>query len=339
MSELEPQGFDPDSLIVLNHNYLTSHNVRARFELYDFAIPYIDIETEAIAALNLEGRETVVDIGAADGSLLHHLRSRYHHKGRLIGVEPNITQLETSRLEEPLEKSIVLNSLRKAAARLSTNDLRPGFDEKLAAYISSHSKSDINFEVGDANNIPLEKDTADILFAMFMLYHVPEHKQPAAIEEFKRVLRPDGIFVMATSGEDNKPQHRLLENKIADYLGVIAPERMNSSFTTEKAATEIPKHFKHTYIFKQETPMLISDSDRLEKYLDSIWSLRDQFRPVPSIEEFQNGIAKAAIPYILRSIKPNNGVFSDHISRSVIIASDHSMELEPAKFEDISLKN
>ena len=53
----------------------------------------------------------------------------------------------------------------------------------------------------DAQDLPFDDGTFDVVVANHMLYHVPDPRRAAA--EFARVLRPGGVLLAATNG----PQH------------------------------------------------------------------------------------------------------------------------------------
>ena len=53
----------------------------------------------------------------------------------------------------------------------------------------------------DAQELPFDDDSFDVVVANHMLYHVPD--RPRAIAELARVLRPDGVLMTATNG----PRH------------------------------------------------------------------------------------------------------------------------------------
>jgi ubiquinone/menaquinone biosynthesis C-methylase UbiE len=320
--------------VIINRNYLSSDNVRARFELYNFSDPAIDIEELTIGSLALRGDETVVDIGAADGSLLQRMQVEFGHHGRLIGVEPNFSQVESTPIWKPLDKDMVVRGLNGAVSKLKGLDSTPKFMEELAANLSRDASDNIELLEGDANHIPLPDTSADVLLAMFMLYHVPTHKQHAALDEFKRVLRPDGVFVMATSDGDNKRGHRFLEDMLAQRMGILKPKEMNSGFTTEKAVDVVPNHFRHTYVFSQLTRMVIDSPYKAMCYLNSLRSLRDQFQPIPLEEDFEAHLQMVVAPILARSLRLN-GAFIDQISRSVIIGSDRILKLDPSVFREI----
>jgi SAM-dependent methyltransferase len=167
---------------------------------------------------------------------------------------------------------------------------------------------------------------------------LPENKQSQAFAEFKRVLKPAGRFVLATSGTDNKVRHRMLEQQIANNFDqkTTAPKLMNAGFNTERAEAELPKYFNHVYAYKQDSKMVIDDDDRVDAYLDSLRSLRDQFYPVPDEFAFEDALVDVVLPQIEHDMS-KYGRFIDLIRRSIFICSDNQALLhEPSDFVPVT---
>jgi SAM-dependent methyltransferase len=59
----------------------------------------------------------------------------------------------------------------------------------------------VEARTSDAQELPFDDESFDIVAANHMLYHVPD--RPRAIGELARVLRPDGVLMCATNG----PRH------------------------------------------------------------------------------------------------------------------------------------
>ena len=78
-------------------------------------------------------------------------------------------------------------------------DQSPRFVELTAARGISARRADVQ-------QLPFEDDSFDVVAAMWMLYHVPDLDQ--ALREVRRVLRPGGLFVAVTNGEDHLAQLR-----------------------------------------------------------------------------------------------------------------------------------
>lgn len=55
---------------------------------------------------------------------------------------------------------------------------------------------DVTFRTGDAHALPLDDASFDVVVANFLIPHLADHEQ--AVQEFVRVLRPDGRLALST---------------------------------------------------------------------------------------------------------------------------------------------
>ncbi|MCP2167025.1 class I SAM-dependent methyltransferase [Goodfellowiella coeruleoviolacea] len=81
----------------------------------------------------------------------------------------------------------------------SVTDLSPGMVE-VALRNAEHLGLDVDGRVADAERIPYDDDTFDLVVGHAVLHHIPD--VPAALREVLRVLKPGGRFVFA--GEPTK---------------------------------------------------------------------------------------------------------------------------------------
>jgi demethylmenaquinone methyltransferase / 2-methoxy-6-polyprenyl-1,4-benzoquinol methylase len=59
--------------------------------------------------------------------------------------------------------------------------------------------------LADALSLPFASESFDVLFNCFMLDLLPEEKIPVALDEFRRVLKPDGRLVLLTMMRQTRP--------------------------------------------------------------------------------------------------------------------------------------
>jgi SAM-dependent methyltransferase len=81
----------------------------------------------------------------------------------------------------------------------SVTDLSPGMVQ-VALRNAEHLGLDVDGRVADAERIPYDDDTFDLVVGHAVLHHIPD--VPAAFREVLRVLKPGGRFVFA--GEPTK---------------------------------------------------------------------------------------------------------------------------------------
>ncbi|WP_460468502.1 class I SAM-dependent methyltransferase [Calidifontibacter terrae] len=86
-------------------------------------------------------------------------------------------------------------------------------------------------QVSRADDLPFDDDTFDAAYAGWMLYHVPDVE--AAVAEIRRVVRPGGVFVAATNGDDH----------LADLLTAAGGDRLVTGFSSQNGAAALQRHF------------------------------------------------------------------------------------------------
>lgn len=316
-----PESIQDRSLLPLT-NYTDSWNVRARFLLNEFARDPKDIEALAYVGSNTTQTQRLLDVGAADGAFFERLAFEFLHTGEMFAVDINPEQFlrrnyptfTNEHIRGGVKEFKVFDALLRNLP-IDVTQLKFEDDEEQTA-TAYHRLA------GDVSNLEFPDKSFDTVFALFMLYHVPDSEREGALVEIKRVLKDEGVFVMASSGSNNKENHRVYEGKIAKKLGVEPPVRMNFGFTTEKAIEIIPKHFKHVFVLSQETEMVIKTDFEIAAYIASQVSLYNQYTPIPPKEDFQTQMT--ALEEEIRSIIAVDGEFIDTISRSIIIGTDDS---------------
>lgn len=88
--------------------------------------------------------------------------------------------------------------------------------------------------IGDVVDLPFRDGSFDCAVAAWMLYHASDLDR--ALEELRRVLRPDGRLVAATSSERNLAE-------VWELVGEIGAP--GGGFTVESAGSALRRHFDH----------------------------------------------------------------------------------------------
>jgi SAM-dependent methyltransferase len=145
--------------------------------------------------------------------------------------------------------------------------------------------------VADAQQLPLADHVAGAVLAMHMLYHVPDIDR--AIGELARVLRRNGIAIVATNGEGHMRQFRELfaaavrmADPAATAGGLVSgsvrtagPAAMTGSpvpgpgvshrFRLENAPAMLRRHFASAEVVCWQTKIEIPETGPVVAYLDS----------------------------------------------------------------------
>ena len=168
--------------------------------------------------------------------------------------------------------------------RVTVVDISPGMVADATAAVAAAGYA-VEGAVADAQRLPFGDDTFDVLIANHMLYHVPD--PPAALAEFRRVLRTDGVALIAT----NAPGHmRQLNALIAEVFG---PQELglNSAFAIDNGESMLRECFGtiawHSFI----NPLLVDDAEAVTAYAMSIppaqSATEDQRRELTRVVERQ----------------------------------------------------
>ena len=98
-----------------------------------------------------------------------------------------------------------LNLLRQGIlSDVTCTDVSPGMLEALSES-ADRLHLDVDTAVCDAENLPFENDSFDVVFGHAVLHHIPDLER--AFSEFRRVLKPGGLVVFC--GEPSRTGDRL----------------------------------------------------------------------------------------------------------------------------------
>ena len=113
----------------------------------------------------------------------------------------------------------------------------------------------LTVHVADAGRIPFRDDSFDCVTAMWMLYHVPDLDE--ALGEVRRVLRPGGIFVAVTNGDEH----------LADLLRAAGGGPLLTQFSSENGAAALRRHFASVARTAVATSAVFPDTGGARAYL------------------------------------------------------------------------
>jgi SAM-dependent methyltransferase len=113
----------------------------------------------------------------------------------------------------------------------------------------------VDARVADVMDLPFGDATFDVVVAMWMLYHVPDLE--GALAQVRRVLRPGGLFVAATNGDEH----------LADLLGEAGGGRLITQFSLENGRAALAMHFDHVEQSDLATRAVFPDHAAAQAYL------------------------------------------------------------------------
>jgi SAM-dependent methyltransferase len=116
----------------------------------------------------------------------------------------------------------------------------------------------VDARVADAMDLPFDDASFDVVVAMWMLYHVPD--LDIALAQVRRVLRPGGLFVAVTNGD----QH------MAGLLREAGGNPIITAFSSETGRAGLARHFAQVEQSDLATRAVFPDHASARAYLASL---------------------------------------------------------------------
>ncbi len=149
--------------------------------------------------------------------------------------------------------------------RLTVTDLSEGMVAAASAAVTPLSGIELaGARVCDAQDLPFDDDSFDVVVANHMLYHVPDPRRAAA--EFARVLRPGGVLLAATNG----PRHlRALAEVSRLALGWSPLDSCDGRFGLSTGEEILRKAFGSVSWHLHPSTMVCTDPDDVVAFIAS----------------------------------------------------------------------
>jgi SAM-dependent methyltransferase len=126
----------------------------------------------------------------------------------------------------------------------------------------SQSQHHFTFQIIDAQSIPFEDASTDVIIANHMLYHVPD--RPKALAEIRRVLKPDGRFYASTMGDTDLHE---IHELIGRVDRAFSQKRRRNPFTLENGAEQLACWFASITLYRYEDALVVTEPEPLVDYI------------------------------------------------------------------------
>ncbi len=209
--------------------YSTAKNLNSRIELHKrFSANKYGWSRWVFDRLDFAGKSRVLELGCGNGDLW---KSNIDRKP--AGLHAVLSDFSSGMAE---------------AAALNLKEVSEGFE----------------FRVIDAQSIPYEDKSFDIVIANHMLYHVPDRKK--ALSEIHRVLKEDGAFYATTIGAGHMKELVALVHGFDKKICYPA-DAPAYDFGLENGAEQLKGLFDGISVLRYEDSLDVTEAGMLADYV------------------------------------------------------------------------
>ena len=156
---------------------------------------------------------------------------------------------------------------------VTLTDLSPGMLEE-AKKATENTDTSFDYKVVDAQAIPFDDDTFDVVVANHMLYHVPDELK--AISDIRRVLRPGGRLYAATNGLEHMMELQTFITERFDELGKPFMALDSQAFQLENGEEKLSRSFESVDLHIVENNALkVTEAEPFMAYVLSMQCFQD----------------------------------------------------------------
>lgn len=216
--------------------YQNAANLEKRINIHNYSTSRQDWMDWVYERLGIKSGDRVLEIGCGTGRLWQK---------NINKIPKGVKLLLTDRSEGMLEQT--------------RNNLECFHD------LLARQKSEIAYQVMDAEHLNLGTEQYDIIIANHMLYHVMNRK--ACLEQIKRSLKNEGTFFCSTVGQSHMKELHDLVREFDSRLEI--PLEMTIDFTLENGRKQLEQYFTDISCETQNNNLLVDDIEAIYNYVYS----------------------------------------------------------------------
>jgi SAM-dependent methyltransferase len=146
-----------------------------------------------------------------------------------------------------------------------------------------HHPQPARLTLADAQKLPFADASFDVAMAHHMLFYVEDIDM--ALDEFKRVLTPDGTLLTATNSVQTMPEFQalfrrallLLSSHVRPNSHYLVPPHNN--YTLENGVRRLARHFHTVVRHDLPTALVFPEIEPVVAYLDTLRAFREASLP------------------------------------------------------------
>jgi len=148
--------------------------------------------------------------------------------------------------------------------------------------LHSANASDLALNM-DVQTLPFPDESFDVVMANHMLYHVPDIDK--ALNEIRRVLKPDGMLVAATNSELDQHEFDQIMRRVYTLSGAAPNEidkalvHISAPFQLENGTRRLAQHFSAVVRFDLPGAFIFPNKQPVIEYFSSMRALLEPNLP------------------------------------------------------------
>lgn len=237
MQAKENGSLDADSLIniikitnmesTIKEQYNSDKNLNLRSNLHSYNVNKIDWDVWCFENMKFCKNDKVLELGCGNGKLWLK----------------NKEKIET-------DLNITLSDFSKSMIKSAKNNLK-------------EINMDFQYKEINAEKIPYKDETFDVIIAEHMIYFISNIEK--ALEEIKRVLKPNGKVYITTNSKNTMNELNELCEKFAPNSG-LSNNGLSERFNLEDGEKLLKKYFNNVSLNVLEGKIILSESEPLVSY-------------------------------------------------------------------------
>jgi ubiquinone/menaquinone biosynthesis C-methylase UbiE len=136
----------------------------------------------------------------------------------------------------------------------------------------AHGQHHFAFQVIDAQSIPFDDASLDVVIANHMLYHVPNRSK--ALAEIRRILKKDGRLYASTVGNSHLDEIWELTSRVDR---AFSRTRKSNPFTLENGAEQLAQWFASITLYRYDDSLVVTEPEVLIDYILSSGAAKEVF--------------------------------------------------------------
>lgn len=211
----------------IKEQYKNDKNLNLRTNLHSYNINKVDWDKWCFDKIDFKEDSKVLELGCGSGKFW----------------AKNIDDLDESI-------DVTLSDFSKSMLRIAKSKLK-------------NLGREFKFKEINAESIPYEDNTFDIVLAQHMLYFVPDINQ--ALSEIKRVLKPGGVFYVTANSSDTMKELNEIMNDFDPDSGLNS-NGYSTRFELENGERILKKYFNNIEVEVLNGKIIVNDPKPVVEY-------------------------------------------------------------------------